>query len=354
MTDQYEHFEKIGEGTYGKVFKARDKHNKDRIVALKKTRLEMEEEGVPSTALREISILQTLSKSNHVVKLLAIDYCKENSKPCLYLVFEFLTMDLKKYMDRLGKGPAHPLPRRTIKILIYQLLKGLAFCHAHGIMHRDLKPQNLLIHVDEDVEKGIEKQPPLLKIADLGLGRSFSVPIKSYTHEIVTLWYRAPEVLLGCTHYSLAVDIWSVGCILAELYKKGPLFPGDSELQQLLFIFQILGTPTESAWPGVSCLRDWHEFPKWQPQDLNKTIPELDPLAIDLLKQMLRYDPSTRISALDALDHQYFDDLNKAEIDAMENLKIAPQKPIAHPGHQAKRMAFGEMHDMKENLYTMN
>eukprot|EP00897_Mesotaenium_endlicherianum_P003892 jgi/Mesen1/3530/ME000197S02542 len=301
--DNYEKLEKVGEGTYGKVYKAKCKKT-GRIVALKKTRLEMEEEGVPSTALREISLLQMLSKSVYVVRLLCVEHVDENGKPMLYLVFEYLDTDLKKFMDIHGKGPNHPLPTRTVQSFMYQLCKGVAHCHSHGVMHRDLKPQNLLV----DKDKG------LVKIADLGLGRAFTVPLKSYTHEIVTLWYRAPEVLLGATYYSTPVDMWSTGCIFAEMARKTPLFPGDSELQQLLHIFRLLGTPSECTWPGVSKLRDWHDFPQWQPQSLARHVPELNAHGVDLLQKMLVYEPSKRISAKEALNHPYFDDLDKSQL----------------------------------------
>lgn len=309
--DQYEKMEKIGEGTYGKVYKAKCLQT-GRIVALKKTRLEMEEEGVPSTTLREISLLKMLSESNHIVKLMSVEHMEENNKPCLYLVFEYLTTDLKKFMDRNGKGPAHPLSKDVVKNFLYQLVKGLAHCHKHGVLHRDLKPQNLLV----------DDTAMCLKIADLGLGRAFSIPVKSYTHEIVTLWYRAPEVLLGSTHYATPVDIWSVGCIFAELARKQPLFPGDCELQQLLHIFRLLGTPSETMWQGVTKLRDWHDWPQWQPQDLQRVFPQLEPEGVDLLKQMLEYDPAKRISAKNALKHPYFDSLDKAAIDALENPEL--------------------------------
>ena len=183
--------------------------------------------------------------------------------------------------------------------------------HSKRIMHRDLKPQNLLV---DDTNPAI----PLVKVADLGLGRHYSVPIKAYTHEIVTLWYRAPEVLLGAKHYAPAVDMWSVGCIFAELARKQAIFPGDSELQQLLHIFKLLGTPNEDVWEDVTKLQDWHEYPQWRPQDLSKVFPKLDEQGIDLLQKMFEYDPAKRITAMDALQHPYFDSMDKAAVDALE------------------------------------
>ncbi|KAM7263676.1 hypothetical protein ACFE04_001359 [Oxalis oulophora] len=307
--EKYEKLEKVGEGTYGKVYKAKDKST-GQLVALKKTRLEMDEEGVPPTALREVSLLQLLSQSLYIVRLLTVEHVDKESninntnKANLYLVFEYLDTDLKKFIDTYRKGSnPKPLPDPLIKSFLYQLCKGVTHCHSHGVLHRDLKPQNLLI----DKDKGI------LKIADLGLGRAFTVPIKSYTHEIVTLWYRAPEVLLGSTHYSLAVDMWSVGCIFAEMARRQALFPGDSEFQQLLHIFKLLGTPTDKQWPGVASFRDWHVYPLWEAQNLSRAVPSLDPDGVDLLSKMLKYDPAERISAKAALDHPYFDSLDKSQ-----------------------------------------
>ncbi|KAI5561604.1 hypothetical protein BDE02_16G127900 [Populus trichocarpa] len=306
--EKYEKLEKVGEGTYGKVYKAKDKLT-GQLVALKKTRLQMDEEGVPPTALREVSLLQMLSQSLYVVRLLSVEHIDANnsdddSKSNLYLVFEFLDTDLKKFIDSHRKGPnPRPLSPSLIQSFLFQLCKGVAHCHSHGVLHRDLKPQNLLL----DQERGI------LKIADLGLGRAFTVPLKSYTHEIVTLWYRAPEVLLGSTHYSIAIDMWSVGCIFAEMSRRQALFPGDSELQQLLHIFRLLGTPTEEQWPGVTSLRDWHVYPKWEPQNLARAVPSLGPQGVDLLSKMLKYDPAERISAKAAMDHPYFDSLDKSQ-----------------------------------------
>ncbi|KAH7302380.1 hypothetical protein KP509_23G069800 [Ceratopteris richardii] len=292
--ERYQKLEKIGEGTYGKVYKARDALS-GRLVALKSTQIDREDKGVPSTALREISLLQTLSDSAYVVRLLSVELVVRNSRPRLYLVFEYLDSDLKKFIDEQSSG----IPLSDIKRLMYQLCKGIAYCHGHGVMHRDLKPQNLLL----------DNKNRLLKIADFGLSRAFSIPLKNYTHEVVSLCYRAPEVLLGATHYSTPVDIWSIGCIFGF-----PLFPGDSELQQLLHIFRLLGTPDENVWPGISKLRDWHEYPRWKPQKLSEIVPDIGMDGVDLLSKMLQYDPPKRITAKEALEHPFFDDLDKSQV----------------------------------------
>jgi len=290
--ENYNKIEKIGEGTYGVVYKAKDKTTNE-IVALKKIRLEAEDEGVPSTAIREISILRELTHKN-IVNLK--DVVHQDNK--LYLVFEFLDQDLKRYMDLVGKKPMNPM---LVKSYLQQLLLGMAFCHAHRVLHRDLKPQNLLID-----------QNGTLKIADFGLARAFGVPVRTYTHEIVTLWYRAPEVLLGGKQYSTPVDIWSIGCIFAEMVTRTPLFPGDSEIDQLFRVFRLLGTPNEQSWPGVSSYPDYKlTFPQFKAEKISTHVPDLDPLGVDLLTKMLVYEPHRRISAQQALAHPYFDDLNK-------------------------------------------
>ncbi|XP_064185699.1 cyclin-dependent kinase 2-like [Anguilla rostrata] len=288
--DIFQKIEKIGEGTYGVVYKAKNKVT-GQSVALKKIRLDADTEGVPSTAIREISLLKELSHPN-IVKLLDVVHTEKK----LYLVFEYLNQDLKKYMDSSQPlGLTLPL----IQSYVYQLLQGIAFCHSHRVVHRDLKPQNLLLN-----------QAGAIKLADFGLARAFGVPLRSYTHEVVTLWYRAPEILLGCKFYSTAVDIWSIGCIFAEMVAKRPLFPGDSEIDQLFRIFKKLGTPNEEVWPGVSQLPDYKSrFPRWAPQDLAKITPKLQPSGLDLLQQLLLYDPSQRISAKAALTHPYFQDM---------------------------------------------
>lgn len=260
------------------------------IVALKKIRLEAEDEGVPSTAIREISLLKELQHKN-VVRLLEVLH--NDAK--LYLVFEFLQKDLKKYMDGLSSDG---MSRSQVQSYLRQLVSGIAYCHSHRILHRDLKPQNLLI--DED---------GTLKLADFGLARAFGIPLRSYTHEVVTLWYRSPEILLGSRHYSTAVDMWSIGCIFSELATRQALFPGDSEIDQIFRIFRTLGTPTEQSWKGVTQLPDYKAtFPKWGRQtDLSTALAQgkLCDLGMDLLEKMLVYDPALRISAKQALCHPY-------------------------------------------------
>lgn len=291
--------EKIGEGTYGVVFKGKNKKTGE-IVAMKKIRLESEDEGVPSTAIREISLLKELQHPN-IVGL--NDVLMQEAK--LYLIFEYLTMDLKKYMDTNVPKDGQMCPK-LMKSYTYQLMQGLLFCHQRRVLHRDLKPQNLLIDKNGSI-----------KIADFGLARAFGIPVRVYTHEVVTLWYRAPEVLLGSPKYSCPIDIWSLGTIFAEMVNRRPLFQGDSEIDQLFRIFRVLRTPNEELWPGVTQLPDFkNTFPNWSTMNLKSSMKTLEPAGLDLLDQMLIYDPAKRISAKRALLHPYFDDLDKYSLPA--------------------------------------
>jgi cyclin-dependent kinase len=275
----------------GIVYKAKDRVTGD-IVALKKIRLEAEDEGIPSTAIREISLLKELQHPN-IVRLFDVVHTERK----LTLVFEFLDQDLKKYLDICDSGLDLPI----LKSFLYQLLNGIAHCHHHRILHRDLKPPNLLINREGQ-----------LKLADFGLARAFGIPVRSYTHEVVTLWYRAPDVLLGSRKYSTPVDIWSVGCIFAEMANGRPLVAGTSESDQLDRIFRLLGTPTLQDYPGIVQLPDYSpDLPPYPPPrgGLASLVPTLPPEGVELLSHMLQYDPAKRITAQAALEHPFFFDM---------------------------------------------
>lgn len=202
--DRYQVLDRVGKGTYGVVYKAKDKKTSE-SVALKTISL-IEEEGIPSTAIREIALLKFLKHQNIVVMHDVIHMMDK-----LTMVFEYLEFDLKKYLDACNAG----LDIITVKSLLYQLLQGLAFCHKQKVLHRDLKPANLLLN-----------RSGILKLADFGLARSFAMDVSALKHEIITVWYRGPELLLGEVDYSTEVDLWSVGCIFAEMVNGSPLFPG--------------------------------------------------------------------------------------------------------------------------------
>ena len=274
------------------VFKGRNRQTGE-LVALKEIHLDSEE-GTPSTAIREISLMKELKHEN-IVSLHDVIHTENK----LMLVFEFMDRDLKKYMD--SRGDRGQLDYITIKSFMYQLLQGIAFCHENRVLHRDLKPQNLLIN-----NKG------QLKLGDFGLARAYGIPVNTFSNEVVTLWYRAPDVLLGSRTYNTSIDIWSAGCIMAEMYTGRPLFPGTTNEDELQKIFRLMGTPSERSWPGIS------QFPEYKPnfhiyatQDLRMILPQIDQLGLDLLGRMLQLRPEMRISAKEALAHQWFKDLGQ-------------------------------------------
>jgi non-specific serine/threonine protein kinase len=289
---RYTRLEKLGEGTYATVFKGKNKVTGE-IVALKEIHLDPEE-GAPSTAIREISLMKELKHPN-IVRLQDIIHTENK----LSLVFEFMDQDLKKYMDSTARVTHGALDANTIKSFMYQLLRGISYCHENRVLHRDLKPQNLLINKHNQ-----------LKLGDFGLARAFGIPVNTFSNEVVTLWYRAPDVLLGSRMYSTSIDIWSAGCIMAEMYTGRPLFPGTNNEDQLQKIFRLLGTPNEQSWPNIS------QFPEYKPpqviypiQHISQILATVDSCGLDLLNRMLQYQPQMRISAKDALNHAYFNEV---------------------------------------------
>ncbi|XP_031117006.1 cyclin-dependent kinase C-2-like [Ipomoea triloba] len=302
--DCFEKLEQIGEGTYGQVFMAKEKRTGE-IVALKKIRMDNEKEGFPITAIREIKILKKLQHEN-VIKLREIVTSQgpegdeqgklDNNKykGSIYMVFEYMDHDLTGLSDRPGLRFTIP----QIKCYMKQLLTGLHYCHINQVLHRDIKGSNLLIDNEGN-----------LKLADFGLARSFSGDQNAHlTNRVITLWYRPPELLLGATKYGPAVDMWSVGCIFAELLFGKPVLPGKNEPEQLSKIFELCGTPDEINWPGVSQVPWYNKFKPARPakRRVREVFRHFDRHALDLLDKMLTLDPSLRISAKDALDAEYF------------------------------------------------
>lgn len=292
---EYERLGKISEGTYGVVHKARDKKTGE-IVALKKIKTSKEREGFPLTALREITILGSF-KHPSLVKMKEV---VTDDFDGVYMVMEYIDHELKSYMEK----QKQPFSQSEVKRLMIQLLQGLSYLHDNWVIHRDLKTSNLLLTNNGE-----------LKICDFGMSRQYGHPVKNYTSLVVTLWYRAPEVLLGMKNYTTAIDMWSVGCIMAEMLSKKPLFDGQREVEQIDKIFRTLGTPNEGVWPGYGKLpgvkmcsvkQGCNNLRKRFPAASFMGSPVITEMGFDLLNRFLTYDPEKRITAEEALSHGWF------------------------------------------------
>uniref|UniRef100_A0A3B3XR80 Cyclin-dependent kinase 7 n=1 Tax=Poecilia mexicana TaxID=48701 RepID=A0A3B3XR80_9TELE len=262
---RYEKLDFLGEGQFATVYKARDKVT-DTIVAIKKIKVGHRTEakdGINRTALREIKLLQELHHPNIIGVII-----KDTS---------------------LVLTPAH------IKAYILMTLQGLEFMHQHWVLHRDLKPNNLLLDGNG-----------VLKLADFGLAKAFGSPNRVYTHQVVTRWYRSPELLFGARMYGVGVDMWAVGCILAELLLRIPFLAGDSDLDQLTKIFEALGTPTEETWPGMTSLPDYVSFKIFPGTPLEHIFSAAGDDLLELLQGLFTFNPSTRTTATQALKMRYF------------------------------------------------
>ncbi|KAG9131653.1 hypothetical protein Leryth_009410 [Lithospermum erythrorhizon] len=325
---QYDLIGKIGEGTYGLVFLAKIKANRTKQIAIKKFKQSKDGDGVSPTAIREIMLLREITHEN-VVKLVNVHI--NHADMSLYLAFDYAEHDLYEIIRHHRDKVCQPINQYTVKSLLWQLLNGLNYLHSNWIVHRDLKPSNILV-MGEGEEQGV------VKIADFGLARIYQAPLKPLSENgvVVTIWYRAPELLLGAKHYTSAVDMWAVGCIFAELLTLKPLFQGQEvkgtpnpfQLDQLDKIFKVLGHPTVEKWPTLANLPHWHsdsqhiQGHKYENAGLNSFV-HLSPKspAYDLLSKMLEYDPRKRITATQALEHEYF----RMEPLAGRNTLVSPQ-----------------------------
>uniref|UniRef100_A0A0B7B2D9 cyclin-dependent kinase n=1 Tax=Arion vulgaris TaxID=1028688 RepID=A0A0B7B2D9_9EUPU len=288
--EEFNCLNRIEEGTYGVVYRALDKKTQE-IVALKRLKMEKEKEGFPITSLREIN---TLLKAQHENIVTVREIVVGSNMDKIYIVMDFVEHDLKSLMENMK----NPFLVGEVKTLLKQLLRAVRHLHDNWILHRDLKTSNLLLS-----HKGI------LKVGDFGLAREYGSPLKAYTPIVVTLWYRAPELLLGCKEYSTHIDMWSVGCIFAEFFLMKALWPGKSEIDQINKIFKDLGTPTEKIWPGVSELPGMKKVQfNENPYNVvkNRFGSYFTDLGFDLLNRFFAYDPAKRITAEEAFEHEYF------------------------------------------------
>ena len=274
---------KIGEGAFGAVFRARDLQTGE-LVAVKRVRLR-DTRNLPVNALRELSVLRRLEHPN-VLALLDV----RTDGASLALVTPFLPASLAAVLQQRDM----PLPEAHGRAYARMLLYGLAAVHAERLVHRDIKPANLLIAADGR-----------LQIADFGQARLLPDDGGSLSHAVATRWYRAPELLFGSRRYGAAVDLWAVGCVVAQMLRLDPILPGESDIDQIFVVATLLGTPTEARWPGVSSMPDYGkiEIPELEPARLEEYLPGASDAAVALVRKLLVYDPAARPTAI-ALLHE--------------------------------------------------
>lgn len=316
----------LGEGQFGTVYKAEDTENENKIVAVKKIKLGHRTEakdGINRTALREIKILQELNHPN-VVGLIDVF----GHKSSVSLVFEFMSTNLEDIiMDtNLVLSPAN------IKSMMLMTCLGIEYLHNNWILHRDLKPNNLLMDKQGNV-----------KLHDFGLAKQYGSPNRVYTHQVVTRWYRCPELLFGAKNYGTGIDMWAVGCIFAELLLRVPFLQGESDLGQLSKIFETLGTPTDEDWPGLRDLSDFVEFKKFPRIPLADIFSAAGDDLLNLIESLFFYDPVKRVTGTECLKHKYFSN------------RPAPTPPnlLPHPGSgnsQSDDIVSNGSHSLKRKL----
>nr|XP_057942878.1 mitogen-activated protein kinase 12 [Doryrhamphus excisus] len=326
VPDRYRDLKQVGTGAYGTVCSAVDSRTRSKV-AIKKLYRPFQSELFAKRAYRELRLLKHMKHENVIglVDVFTSDLSLDKFHD-FYLVMPFMGTDLGKLMK------LQRLSEERIQYLVYQILKGLKYIHSAGIIHRDLKPGNLAINQDCE-----------LKILDFGLARQADSEMTGY---VVTRWYRAPEVILSWMHYTQTVDIWSVGCIMAEMLLGKPLFRGNDHLNQLTEIMKITGTPcqefiaeleSEDARCYIKSLQ------KVEKKDLQKVFPNTKPQAVSVLERMLLLDPGSRVSAADALLLPYFSEFREPEEETEAQPYDHSQDNTDQPLEQWKRHTFTEI-----------
>ncbi|KAH9943922.1 kinase-like protein [Amylocystis lapponica] len=340
VTDKYSILGFISSGTYGRVYKAQSKASDGGIHAIKKFKPDKEGDvvtytGISQSAIREIALNREISHEN-VVSLTEV-ILEDKS---IYMVFEYAEHDFLQVIHHHSQTLRSQISLPVLKSLTYQLLSGLLYLHNAHIIHRDLKPANILI-----TSSGV------VKIGDLGLARLTHQPLQPLfagDKVVVTIWYRAPELLLGAKHYNKAVDIWAVGCVMAELASLRPIFKGEEakldskknvpfQKDQLLKIFEVLGTPEEKDWPGLKDLPECTNMKKLDVYSSHLTEWCQNRIRSQqgqsLLSKLFAYDPDNRLTAKAALQHRWFQEEPKPTQNAFQSLpthQIPPQRRISH------------------------
>lgn len=337
MSQRYEKIEFLGEGQFATVYKAKDKET-DNIVAVKKIKAGSKieaQDGINRTALREIKILQEL---NHKNCLVLLDVFSQGSMSNVSLVFDFMDTDLEVII----KDNTIILTTANIKSYTIQTLQGLEYLHLNWILHRDLKPNNLLVN-----------SAGLLKIADFGLAKLYGSPNRINTHQVVTRWYRSPELLFGAKQYGACVDMWALGCIFAELLLRLPFLPGESDLDQLTKIFQVFGNPTEQSWPAVKTLSDYVEFKPYPPVPLKNIFIAAGDDLLDVLGALLVLNPLKRKNCSETLQMPFFSNKPAPTVSSKLPLpqSIKKIKDLERPSLKRKLLNSAEGGNLSKRLF---
>ncbi|EYU32922.1 hypothetical protein ABFS82_09G070400 [Erythranthe guttata] len=332
-SNTFEKIDKIGQGTYSHVYKARDLITGN-IVALKKVRIDNFEPECVKFMAREILILKRLNHPN-VIKLEGLVISRMSNS--LYLVFEYMEHDLAGLSALRSVNLTEP----QVKCYMKQLLSGLEHCHSNGVLHRDIKCSNLLVD-----NKGI------LKIADFGLASFFdNEKKKPMTSRVVTLWYRPPELLLGSTYYGVAVDLWSAGCILAELLSGKPILRGRTEVEQLHKIFKLCGSPSEEYWkksklPNATLYKPQQPYKRC----ITETYKNFPPSSLSLVETLLAIDPDSRGTATSALNTDFFTtEPSACEPSSLPKFPPSKELDIKLRDEEARRQRGGKNHSTDGN-----